>query len=56
VSLINLSKPDFAVRYLPHPMEFAITISVISAGVLAFGLVARYLPLFVEHAPEPTGR
>lgn len=53
VSLINLSRPAFSVRYWPHPMEFAITISVISAGVLAFGLVARYLPLFVEHAPEP---
>ncbi|MCJ7811058.1 MAG: Ni/Fe-hydrogenase cytochrome b subunit [Dehalococcoidia bacterium] len=56
VSLINLSRPDFAVRYVPHPMEFAITISVISAGVLAFGLVARYLPLFGEHATEPAGR
>jgi Ni/Fe-hydrogenase subunit HybB-like protein len=56
VGLIALSRPEFAVRYWPHPLEFAITISVISAGVLAFGLVARYLPLFVEHAPNPAAK
>ena len=56
VSLIAIGRPEFAVRYWPHPLEFAITISVISAGVLAFGLVARYLPLFVEHAPSPAAK
>jgi len=56
VSLIAIGRPEFAVHYVPHPLEFAITISVISAGVLAFGLVARYLPLFVEHAPSPAAK
>jgi Ni/Fe-hydrogenase subunit HybB-like protein len=53
VSLIALGKPEFAASYVPHPLEFAVTIGIISAGVAAFGLVARYLPLFVEQAPSP---
>ncbi|MGQ9572115.1 MAG: NrfD/PsrC family molybdoenzyme membrane anchor subunit [Dehalococcoidia bacterium] len=50
VSLIALGRPEFAASYWPHPLEFAVTIGIVAAGVAAFGLVARYLPLFVEHA------
>ncbi len=53
VGLIAIGRPEFAVSYVPHPLEFAVTIGVISWGVAMFGLVARYLPLFVEHAPSP---
>jgi Ni/Fe-hydrogenase subunit HybB-like protein len=55
VSLIAVGRPEFAASYVPHPLEFAITIGVISWGVAVFGLVARYLPLFVEHAPSAAG-
>ncbi len=49
VSLIALSpRPD--TLYFPHPMEFAISISVIAAGVLAYILANRYLPI-VHHEP-----
>ncbi len=47
VSLVGLTRPAGS-GYFPHWMEFAITLGIVSAGVLAFGLVARYLPLFVE--------
>ncbi len=50
VSLIAIGKPEFAASYVPHPLEFAVTIGVVAAGVAAFGLVARYLPLFTEQA------
>ena len=54
VSLIGLARPAGA-WYFPHWMEFAITIAIISAGVAAFGLVAKYLPLFVEPAGAQRG-
>ena len=50
VSLIAIGKPEFAASYVPHPLEFAVTIGIVAAGVAAFGLVARYLPLFTEQA------
>jgi len=50
VSLIALSKPEFASPYAPQWTEFIITISVVAWGVATFGLVARYLPLFSEPA------
>jgi Ni/Fe-hydrogenase subunit HybB-like protein len=53
VGLIAIGRPEFSASYVPHPLEFAVTIGIVSAGVAAFGLVARYLPLFVEHAPSP---
>jgi len=56
VSLIALGKPEFAASYVPHPLEFAVTIGVVSAGIVAFGLVARYLPLFTEYAGSPTAK
>jgi Ni/Fe-hydrogenase subunit HybB-like protein len=49
VSLVGLSRPP-GVGYFPAWSEFAVTIAVIAAGVTAYGLVARYLPLFGEHA------
>jgi len=53
VGLIAIDKPEFAASYVPHPLEFAVTIGVVSAGIVAFGLVARYLPLFTEYAGSP---
>jgi len=39
--------------YFPHPMEFAISIAVVSAGVMAYILANRYLPIVQhEHAAE----
>jgi Ni/Fe-hydrogenase subunit HybB-like protein len=52
VSLIALGRPEFAESYAPHPLEFAVTVGIVAAGVAAFGVVARYLPLFVEEAPS----
>ena len=52
VSLIALGRPEFAASYVPHPLEFAVTVGVVATGVAAFALVARYLPLFVEEAPS----
>ena len=55
VSLIAIGRPEFAASYVPHPLEFAVTIGIVAAGVTAFGLVARYLPLFTEYAPSQAG-
>jgi Ni/Fe-hydrogenase subunit HybB-like protein len=49
VSLVGLARPD-GVGYFPSWMEFAITIGIIAAGVSAFGLVAKNMNLFGEHA------
>jgi Ni/Fe-hydrogenase subunit HybB-like protein len=38
--------------YIPHVMEFAITASIVAAGVLTYSLVARFLPLFSEEVAE----
>jgi len=53
VGLIAIGRPEFAASYVPHPLEFAVTIGIVSAGIVAFGLVARYLPLFTEYASSP---
>lgn len=47
VSLIGWPRTGDAL-YFPHWMEFAITLAIIAAGVLAYGLVARFLPLYAE--------
>jgi Ni/Fe-hydrogenase subunit HybB-like protein len=49
VSLAGLSRPP-GVGYFPAWSEFAVTVAIIAAGVSAYALVARYLPLFGEHA------
>jgi Ni/Fe-hydrogenase subunit HybB-like protein len=51
VSLVGLTRPAGS-GYFPYWMEFAITLGIVSAGVLAFGLAARFLPLFVEEHPS----
>jgi Ni/Fe-hydrogenase subunit HybB-like protein len=43
-SLIALA-PRPGVVYFPHPMEFAISISIVAAGILAYILANRYLPI-----------
>jgi Ni/Fe-hydrogenase subunit HybB-like protein len=49
VSLIAIGEPQFAASYVPHPLEFAVTIGIVAWGVAVFGLAARYLPVFVTH-------
>jgi Ni/Fe-hydrogenase subunit HybB-like protein len=49
VSLVGLARPA-GVGYFPSWMEFVVTIGIVAAGVTAFGLVAKNLPLFGEHA------
>jgi Ni/Fe-hydrogenase subunit HybB-like protein len=49
VSLIALA-PRAGVVYFPHPMEFAISISIVAAGIMAYILANRYLPI-VHHEP-----
>jgi Ni/Fe-hydrogenase subunit HybB-like protein len=49
VSLVGLARPE-GVSYFPSWGEFAITLGVIAGGVTVFGLVAKNLPLFGEHA------
>ncbi|MEW5957043.1 MAG: NrfD/PsrC family molybdoenzyme membrane anchor subunit [Chloroflexota bacterium] len=44
VSLVALA-PRPGVVYFPHPLEFAISISVVAAGILAYILANRYLPI-----------
>jgi Ni/Fe-hydrogenase subunit HybB-like protein len=39
-----------SVSYTPSLMELSISAAVFSFGILAFGLAARYLPLFEENA------
>ena len=53
VSLIALS-PRTGTFYFPHWMEFAISISVVAAGILAYILANRYLPIvpYEEYAEE----
>ena len=52
VSLIGLW-PHFGVIYFPSWMEITITLTLVTVGVLAFGLAAKYLPVFPpEHEAE----
>jgi Ni/Fe-hydrogenase subunit HybB-like protein len=48
VGLLGFSRPADAATYVPSWMEFFITFGIVAAGVIAFGLVARYLPLFAH--------
>jgi Ni/Fe-hydrogenase subunit HybB-like protein len=38
----------FNAHYIPSLPEISISIGIFSAGILAFGLIAKYLPLFEE--------
>ncbi len=42
-SLIGVARPEGA-SYVPHILEFVVTISVVAAGVFAYSMVARFLP------------
>jgi Ni/Fe-hydrogenase subunit HybB-like protein len=48
VGILGFSRPADAASYVPSWMEFFITFGIVAAGVIAFGLVARYLPLFAQ--------
>lgn len=52
-SLVGLS-PRPGTIYFPHPMEFAISLSIVSAGILAYILANRYLPIMHHEAPGET--
>jgi hypothetical protein len=45
VNIIGLY-PYAGTIYVPSWMEFMVTITLTSFGVIAFGLAARYLPVF----------
>jgi len=44
-------KAEYWATYYPHWMEIAISLGIVAAGVIAYGLACRYLPIFeAEHA------
>jgi Ni/Fe-hydrogenase subunit HybB-like protein len=40
------------VSYVPSLAELSVSVAIFSAGILAFGLAARYLPLFEEEGAD----
>ena len=51
VSLIafNWHLPS-ADRYFPHWMEIAISIFIVTIGIIAFRVIATIMPIFYEHS------
>ena len=49
VTLMALA-PRPGTVYFPHPIEFAVSIAVVAAGVLAYIMADRYLPI-AHHEP-----
>ncbi len=47
VSLFGIKAPAHA-WYFPHLMEIIITVGIVSAGIMAYYLIARYFPVFAE--------
>jgi Ni/Fe-hydrogenase subunit HybB-like protein len=47
VSLFGIKAPATA-SYFPHLMEIMITVGIVSAGIMAYYLIARYFPVFSE--------
>ncbi|HUH97272.1 MAG TPA: Ni/Fe-hydrogenase cytochrome b subunit [Anaerolineales bacterium] len=46
----------FNAHYIPSLPELSISVGIFSAGILAFGLAAKYLPLFEkDEGHQPTG-
>ncbi|NCP88449.1 Ni/Fe-hydrogenase cytochrome b subunit [bacterium] len=43
------------VHYFPTLPEVAVSVGIFSAGILAFGLAAKYLPVFEEENPRAAG-
>jgi Ni/Fe-hydrogenase subunit HybB-like protein len=50
-SLVALA-PRAGTVYFPHPMEFAISIAVVAAGILAYIIANRYLPIVAREVSE----
>jgi len=50
---VNLAVPNLVAAnngsYFPGWMEFAVTLALLTAGVVAFSLAAKHLPVFEEH-------
>jgi Ni/Fe-hydrogenase subunit HybB-like protein len=43
------------VKYFPTLPEVLVSVGIFSAGILAFGLIAKYFPVFEsEHSEEDT--
>jgi Ni/Fe-hydrogenase subunit HybB-like protein len=42
------------VHYIPSLPEILVSMGIFSAGVLAFGLAVKYLPVFEEEEPHGT--
>jgi Ni/Fe-hydrogenase subunit HybB-like protein len=53
VGLIGLTRPADAASYVPLWAEFMVSIGIWSAGLIAFYVVARNLPLFEHHVHTP---
>ena len=51
VSMVGLW-PFTGYIYFPSWMEILITVTIVSFGVLAFGVISKNLPVFPEHAHE----
>jgi Ni/Fe-hydrogenase subunit HybB-like protein len=51
VSLIafNWHLPS-ADRYFPHWMEIALSIFIVTIGIIAFRVIATIMPIFYEHS------
>ncbi len=47
VSLVALM-PRTGTAYFPHPLEFVISISIVAAGILAYLMAGRYLPVISQ--------
>jgi Ni/Fe-hydrogenase subunit HybB-like protein len=45
---------SYHVHYWPSILEVSISVGIFSAGILAFGLAAKYLPLFEDEHPHPS--
>ena len=53
VSLVGLW-PYTGQIYFPSWMEVVVTITLVTIGVIAFGLAAKYLPIFPEEQEQGT--
>jgi Ni/Fe-hydrogenase subunit HybB-like protein len=50
---MNLAVPNLVAAnggsYFPAPMEFAVTLALLTGGVVAFAFAAKHPPVFEEH-------
>mgnify|MGYP003556477997 CR=1 FL=1 len=46
----NWQMPD---RYIPHWMEFAVTITIVTAGLLTFRFMVNRMPILYSHPDYP---